>query len=678
MVFLKSLVAKGLYSYDAPKKDQNRVEVNEADFSKSTVIVGPNDSGKSNLFRILDLAVRTLIAPIPLDDDSIFPSVTQPSVTLSFSISLEEAGVLVDFLSFYRENQGNPSSDRLWYFEFKNRKGVAELLRDIRCTTTWKLSNYRMDPVIELEFEKISLKLIRLQNMISLFLGTKIDSETGRRGSDASLRLKFLQILDEVAGKDEQTARSLVAEFFDNNSKVAITIDNLSGSFAHLLTEGEMRKFQSIYRFFGVEASQSQEIPFLQLLGSILIDKMLFTSGGRILGSYSTSSNDEVNANAYYSVFGRREKADLKLKPNGSNLAQFLFALKVSEDYKEIDKFRQIQERFTKILNGKVRFEVAEHVERKVTSTGVNTGVETAEEIRAPRIVIVNDELGRQFSVEHTGFGIAELLFLLSVSIGVDDSVLLLDEPSANLYPTLMKRLLKQLGDTSNQIITITHSPDMAHYQIFGRGADLVYVKKCGKSSTVKCLSNGVTLLGLNRSTLDSEIDSRIFFGKSIILCEGYADQLFLGDMAKQLDIDLDGIGSMIVSTQGMGNFTNYSLLMNYFGINYFILTDADRTPEIRLDLKADKRTGIKGTKFAVIGESMKGTPKVFFFKDHLEQFLSSVDSETFHTATEIASSEGRKDSKPRIVDEFLRRASKETKDALAGQVKPLFDAVAV
>lgn len=205
-------------------------------------------------------------------------------------------------------------------------------------------------------------------------------------------------------------------------------------------------------------------------------------------------------------------------------------------------------------------------------------------------------------------------------------------------------------------------------------GADLVYVRKDGRSSTIKCLSNGETLLGLSRSTLNSEIDSSIFFAKSVILCEGYADELFLQEMATQLKIDLDAVGSMIVSTRGLGKFTNYSLLMNYFRIKYVILTDADGNPESRLDLKAEKHTGTKGTKFAILGEERAGECKVFFLKNNLEHFLMTVNGNVFQTAQEAAANEGRKDSKPLIVEEFLRRVSQDKKTALSKLVKPVFE----
>ena len=195
----------------------------------------------------------------------------------------------------------------------------------------------------------------------------------------------------------------------------------------------------------------------------------------------------------------------MNLKPNGSNLAQFLFDLHVSSNPKDRTKFNQIQSKFSKILNGRLTFDVAQESERKSISSGVNDNQPIEQTVEYQKIVIMNHDLEEQFSLDSVGYGISELLFLLSVCIGVDDSVLLLDEPSGNMHPPLMKQLMKQLGEGNNQIIMITHSPELAHYEIFGKGADLVYIRKDQKSSVVKCLSNGEKVLGINRSSLYSE-----------------------------------------------------------------------------------------------------------------------------------------------------------------------------
>jgi predicted ATP-dependent endonuclease of OLD family len=202
-------------------------------------------------------------------------------------------------------------------------------------------------------------------------------------------------------------------------------------------------------------------------------------------------------------------------------------------------------------------------------------------------------------------------------------------------------------------------------------------VRKDDKSSSVKCLSNGERILGMNRSTLNSEIDSRIFFGTSIILCEGYADELFLENMVRELRFDLDGNGVLIMSTRGMGVFRTYCLLMNFFGIKYVIMADTDGTSDaLLLSRKAGKFTGVIDEKFALVGEEAQNKPRVFFIKGNLEEMLSGVDSDAYNrSVAEVARSEGKKDSKPLIVQEFLeRQVAHDKRRDLTLLIKPIFE----
>ena len=93
MVLLRSIEPKGLFSYEVPKvDDKGIVSTNNIAFlSKSTVIVGPNDSGKSNLFRVLELFVQSLMGSRRLEKTEVFPNVIQPSLVVKFALSEKES-----------------------------------------------------------------------------------------------------------------------------------------------------------------------------------------------------------------------------------------------------------------------------------------------------------------------------------------------------------------------------------------------------------------------------------------------------------------------------------------------------------------------------------------------------------------------------------------------------------
>lgn len=67
------------------------------------------------------------------------------------------------------------------------------------------------------------------------------------------------------------------------------------------------------------------------------------------------------------------------------------------------------------------------------------------------------------------GSGVLETIYLLTLAHGIENSVILLDEPAVNLHPSLMKSITNSLQNPSlkNQFIIITHSPELAGYEIF-------------------------------------------------------------------------------------------------------------------------------------------------------------------------------------------------------------------
>src|SRR5487761_1017442 len=210
MVYLKSLIAEGLFSYGATADSESD---NVALLSKSAVIIGPNDSGKTNLFRILELFVQSLLSSRRLEKDDVFPDATQPRLEVRFSLSEKEVQVIIDFLSFSRERSQNPPSEKIVHYDFKNRLSLAKLLQDVRCEITWQLdSSLRMEPLAELEFEKIGLKFLAANPYSATFVGTKFHPETGTRGFDPALRVKFIEFLDSIADKDESSAKALIED----------------------------------------------------------------------------------------------------------------------------------------------------------------------------------------------------------------------------------------------------------------------------------------------------------------------------------------------------------------------------------------------------------------------------------------------------------------------------------
>ena len=108
MVFIKSIECEGLYSYE--KKFS-------ASFDEHTIIVGPNNSGKTNLFRIIKLFVDTISVRRTLFNYEISHSSSTAYVKLDLKLTKYETQYLVDFFSFYNHIQGTRETE---FYELKN------------------------------------------------------------------------------------------------------------------------------------------------------------------------------------------------------------------------------------------------------------------------------------------------------------------------------------------------------------------------------------------------------------------------------------------------------------------------------------------------------------------------------------------------------------------------------
>ena len=106
MVYLKKLKCQGLYSYEEPF---------ELETSNQMIIVGPNNSGKSNFFKLIGLVVDTFLNRKRLENYEIANNAFNPILEIHLELSKGETKKIVDFLSFYPGKPNNYCN----FFEFK-------------------------------------------------------------------------------------------------------------------------------------------------------------------------------------------------------------------------------------------------------------------------------------------------------------------------------------------------------------------------------------------------------------------------------------------------------------------------------------------------------------------------------------------------------------------------------
>ena len=108
MVRIESMKIKGLYSF----KDETLIR-----FDTNNLIIGPNNSGKTNIFRILKLIIPTMINPYDISNIIRHnKSAELPSVEFNIHFSEEEAKDLAIFMVFSLLGNSGHHADELEFF----------------------------------------------------------------------------------------------------------------------------------------------------------------------------------------------------------------------------------------------------------------------------------------------------------------------------------------------------------------------------------------------------------------------------------------------------------------------------------------------------------------------------------------------------------------------------------
>ena len=662
MVHIHNLKCKGLYSFKDPI---------DIDFSDNTVIVGPNNSGKSNIMRILKIIDDTFYYRKSLPYSDVFIGEYDPWLEFSISFSNEETKKIIEYFSF-SPNKQNSSFN---YVEYNNYGVLIPLFNFARLRFSWRrgIEDNDLQPYVTLDFEKTGLKFFG--HLFSDFrINNFFPEQDKSRSYDINTRISDLLKLFT----DESTAVQATDNFFTGISNKNIFLPEIQLDGNHTLSPNGTIKITNLFSYMGIPMKSSiTSTYFTKLLGIILHKGFQISFGSRGIQSkslleisqefltkgqptiqISTGNTNDFDTILTNHAFFKSIELDSVLKPDGSNLTSFLFSLKNSPKQDARTKFKKIQKGFRKLfqhydLDFDIILQYTKYYRPRVL------GDTFSAKHTIPKIMIYDKNLKRQFEINNVGAGILESIYLLTLSYGVGESIILLDEPAVNLHPSLMKSIIKILqknDDTKNQFIIITHSPELTQYEIFENSSSIVYVRKNGDSSTVSTLvGSEKTDFDKNRSKLKHQIDTRIFFANSVLLTEGDSDRNIIGITNHLEDVDskydLTAHDIIITSVGGKKSFKKYMKLLYSFGIPYVVLSDNDPTDNVF----KDKKTG------ELSKDNFTADSNVILIKEgDLEDLMKSISPKKFLQACE----EGGK-SKPAVSMEFCRLISESNLESL-------------
>ncbi len=608
----------------------------EIEFDPFNVIVGPNDSGKTNLFRVLSLTEKAFEYGMPPLDEILFQGNNDRSLHLEVGVELSDTELeLLSTLIICSEMDRvqrpedithGITENKLWKSILTNY-GYQILSKSLRCWSFVlakdELRTSEPKMVVQLSDETGPLYMTRngylsdtseeLGSYQRVSLAKKIIADfTSRFGNPSELDINSLvQNIGKLKDESPTLMRLLKEKLGGSPRKmVELRSENFSQYLNTLRAEPILAKLSRLCEQRGIELER--------LYLWEILKQMYKTSFVRLQELRVSPPTLEYSG----SVQGSEGATIL-----GSDLAMKLFWLKSSGTRKNREKYNKIQAEFRSLTGSEFdiavrRREVPEISEglgvlehrggESLYPSGTEftpLGFGTASKKRSVNEVyvqVIKDNY--PVTIEQTASGLYEILFLLTTIIGESGKVLLLDEPELHLHPTMQKRILSLLSETitqsRNQILLITHSPYLVSV------ADINATWRFTKSESGTRVHN----LGRVLSEMGSQEQEKLavklsnpdirslLFSRGVIFVEGLSDKIVVEQIDRYLSVknkgaNIDESEWSVIDIGGKKSLPSFMTLSNMLGVPNVSIMDYDalmrREHTIRLNCREVKTSSI-------------------------------------------------------------------------------------
>lgn len=607
----------GLYSYGGEK--------NRIDFGDKTLIVGPNNSGKSSIFKALDFFLRSLTE---YTDRNSGPWHGQDAheMTVMFALNESESRYAAEVL-LIRSTKGTQP------FTLAQRTTVEWLacrLKNITLTIRW----------IEDQFNRTSYHPQYILHLDELGITISSDeyNSSVRAAGDPTVPPQPLiesQSFGDVMGESslQDSLKNELASLLEQRSLAVSKVPVMGHFTRETLTPDEKRRIQSLRDMSENRIPHyNEEYPFFMALGYMLQPKFVFISEQRKF----PESND-------------LEK--MPLKEDGSNMHSFLFWLK-NGDMHGNKAYAAIQDKFKKI-HGQNGTPFSTLVTEKYTPNAQPTLGPAEGQIHPDRVVTLFPNTSGQehgfVDFAYVGAGIKETLFLLSSCFDVQDKVILMDEPAAKLHPTLVKRLMREIltpdGQVKpGQIAVITHSPAVASLDMLSSANKIVRVDRHECSEIVQPSKENERWISKRLATFHL-LKPDILFSHRVILVEGESDKIFV-EAILNLCAEREGssVDYIAVNVGGKCSFKKFQTFLNIFKIDFVILADRDARKIFK------SQDAMMLTVNSLTQDNDPENKTIYILEEDLEHLLACLDQELYDKCTQLYN------KKPELSYYFIKR----------------------
>lgn len=502
------------------------------DFNQITVIVGPNNAGKSNILSALNLFFTSSTRGIT-DIDFHKRNVKEPiEISVKFcDLSQAEQATFKNYIVEH---------------ELNVRKTIS---MDESGTVTTKLQglvNSPKDPILRSE---------------------SFDSNKGEilsRIKDGGLPNCFLSEKGSLTKKSFQTG--LETYISKNSDSIEFDRPQWSESFFGWKNVAQGKLVEIIYVPAIKEAAD--ELKSSSAYMGILIE--------RLFEGLNKDENYQKTKNSY-------EKISDGFSGNSTGLARF-------SEIVELEK--KIGEKVSEHIPGikaklYVNFPDFLEIVSKSLNLTLDDGVETSVEFKGHglqrAVIMAMLRLYAELLSEGT-----------DQKMGKSGSmVLAIEEPELYLHPHHQRKLydvLKRISEV-NQVIFCTHSSyfvnlsDYESIRIVNKDSDSksTFVRK-SRGNIFQNQSDKTTFRTL--SNFDPT-KSELFFSKRVILVEGPSERVAIGQIAEKTNYSLDGNEVTIIECEGKTGIPIFMEVLNSFQIPYVVIHDTDLKNKMSKDQKS-------------------------------------------------------------------------------------------